>query len=1074
MDKEAENMDGISSSSAFSINSETAEITSIPVSGIIDQTAADLDELMYCDDILDNDEVTCPCPHSTISEDSWCSSLDSDISEMITSFDQNIDVEIKKVCQSFLNPENLETEADDFGEKEEVRTTQTGSTSRLSNSSEESVRPASCASSSSTNTAITKADKMLVSHVIDKAVKTLHSTKDVRTLQSNEALNTPEATEPVNTLQPTEAVKTLQSTEPVKTPQSTEPVKSLQSTEPVKTRDATEAVKTPVATEAVKTLQPTEAAKTLQPTEAVKSPQSTEPVKSLQPTEAVQTLQPTEAVNTLQSTEAVKSLQSIEPVKTPETTEAVKTPQSTEAVKTLEATEPVKTPQPTEAVKSLQSTEPVKTRDATEAVKTPVATEAVKTLQPTEAAKTLQPTEAVKSPQSTEPVKSLQPTEAVQTLQPTEAVNTLQSTEAVKSLQSIEPVKTPETTEAVKTPQSTEAVKTLEATEPVKTPEATEPVKTLQPTEAVKTLQSTEAVKTSEATEPVKTLQPTEAVKTPDATKPVKTPEATEPVKTLQPTEAVKTPEATEPVKTPEATEPVKTLPSPSSTSSFPPADQVNEIPQSQSQPLAKTATDFQEARSSKSCQSRESHDGVPSENNGNLADSQEDKEAAADCQLVLNSSITALIRRFFQSLSKEQWREVSEGVYNRDVKEQLTDMCTDVLRFISESVAKNVLQAIRQDQGSTFGTLTLRSPLYSAPLTEYLGITEYNMQRSLESSFSQALCDVVGADTPGRISPKFTEAIAGEVIDEVNSVLSVAIQDSLDGGSSSITAAASCLVSKDRAAKKTLEGAITTMKSFLTGRGTAIRRRIQADKALNHDTKEETPAGGCKGKRKKSQWKRCFSGWWRRKIQAVPLEHLDEAVRSTSAVLTSRSTKESKQGSHCSQEMPSTTSSNAAVGADLGSPHLELVDYLEDEDETPKNIRNGVSSLSSTSLIPPEHHVTWSKVLEDPPMVEATNDEFQEEMSNSLIHQSIDSGDEDEETFIQSFVDQSKPDSECLSNNQVDVAETKTKKSNRVFRFFHNIFSKNEKKEEKKKKASTKNQTKRLSFWLRLLRLNK
>ncbi len=85
----------------------------------------------------------------------------------------------------------------------------------------------------------------------------------------------------------------------------------------------------------------------------------------------------------------------------------------------------------------------------------------------------------------------------------------------------------------------------------------------------------------------------------------------------------------------------------------------------------------------------------------------------------------------------------------------------------------------------------------------EYFGITEDNMQRSLESYFIQAFCDVVGADNPGRISPRFTEAIAGEVIDEVNSVLSVAMQASLDGGCSSITAAASCWVSKDKAKKK-------------------------------------------------------------------------------------------------------------------------------------------------------------------------------------------------------------------------------------------------------------------------------
>lgn len=254
--------------------------------------------------------------------------------------------------------------------------------------------------------------------------------------------------------------------------------------------------------------------------------------------------------------------------------------------------------------------------------------------------------------------------------------------------------------------------------------------------------------------------------------------------------------------------------------------------------------------------------------------------------------------------------------------------MCTDVLRFISESVTKQVLQAIHQDQSSNNDTMTLRSPLSSAPLIDSLGITEYNMQRSLESSFSQALCDVFGTDTTGRISPKFTEAIAGEVINEINSVLSVAIQVSLDRSCHSVTAAACDQVTNDRAAKKTLEGAISTMKSFLTGQGTAMRRRIQTDKVSDFDSKEVTPASGCKGKRKKSQWKRCFSGWQRKKIQAVPLD--------------------------------------------------------------------------------------------------------QEEMSSSFPHQSINSGDEDEEIFRQSSVDSSQP-----------FMETEAKKSNSFLGFFHNLFSK-------------------------------
>ncbi len=196
-------------------------------------------------------------------------------------------------------------------------------------------------------------------------------------------------------------------------------------------------------------------------------------------------------------------------------------------------------------------------------------------------------------------------------------------------------------------------------------------------------------------------------------------------------------------------------------------------------------------------------------------------------------------------------------------MKKQLIDMCAKVLRFISESVAKNILEA-------TSGILTLWSHLSSAPLTEYFGITQDHMQKTLENSFNQALCDIIGEQNPGKISPKFTEAIAAEVIDEVNSVLSMTMQASVDGGSPSITAAASCWVPKDRYKKAALEGALTTMKSFLTGRGTAVKRRIQTGQVLDVDSKKETRG-------KKFQWKRCFSGRQRKKIQPAPLKPFDE-----------------------------------------------------------------------------------------------------------------------------------------------------------------------------------------------------
>ncbi|XP_038590962.1 uncharacterized protein LOC119915492 [Micropterus salmoides] len=230
MDKEAEDMDKISSSPAFSRNSETAENTNIPVSGTSDQTAEDLDDLMHCDEILDDKEITCPSIDPIMSQESilTCSSSWSSVS---------------------------------------IDNISTGS--------------ASCVSSSSTITisAITEAGKMLVSYVIDEAVKALQSTDAAKTLQSTEAVKTPQSTEAVKTPQSTEAVKTPQSTEAVKTPQSTEALMMSQSTEALLTQQSTEVVNTLQSTEAVKTPQCSEALKTLQSSEAVKTLQSTEKKK---------------------------------------------------------------------------------------------------------------------------------------------------------------------------------------------------------------------------------------------------------------------------------------------------------------------------------------------------------------------------------------------------------------------------------------------------------------------------------------------------------------------------------------------------------------------------------------------------------------------------------------------------------------------------------------------------------------------------------------------------------------------------------------------------------------------------
>lgn len=151
-----------------------------------------LDDLMNCDDFWEDKTFPRPRSPSNVSEDSrttytsWGSCTDSDISETIAPSDQNVDDVIRDVCYSFLYPDNLEEEEDDLGDKDEVQTTEIESSSKLSIRSEESTRPVTSTSSSSSITVITEEAKMLVAQVIDDAIKTLQSTETLMKLHSTD------------------------------------------------------------------------------------------------------------------------------------------------------------------------------------------------------------------------------------------------------------------------------------------------------------------------------------------------------------------------------------------------------------------------------------------------------------------------------------------------------------------------------------------------------------------------------------------------------------------------------------------------------------------------------------------------------------------------------------------------------------------------------------------------------------------------------------------------------------------------------------------------------------------------
>ncbi|KAI9534178.1 hypothetical protein NQZ68_016896 [Dissostichus eleginoides] len=153
------------------------------------------------------EEVPSPWSHSTMSEDSmgetWCFDSDSDISDMITQFDQNQNLNkvISAVCHSYLFPEDLETEEDDF---------------------EETEKPL---------------------HYTDSA-KTLEVPEPPNTLEVPEPPNTLEVPEPPNKLEVPEPANTLEVPEPANTLEVPEPANTLEVPEPTKTLEVPEPAKT--------------------------------------------------------------------------------------------------------------------------------------------------------------------------------------------------------------------------------------------------------------------------------------------------------------------------------------------------------------------------------------------------------------------------------------------------------------------------------------------------------------------------------------------------------------------------------------------------------------------------------------------------------------------------------------------------------------------------------------------------------------------------------------------------------------------------------------------------------------
>ncbi|XP_034559850.1 uncharacterized protein LOC117827375 isoform X3 [Notolabrus celidotus] len=379
----------------------------------------------------------------------------------------------------------------------------------------------------------------------------------------------------------------------------------------------------------------------------------------------------------------------------------------------------------------------------------------------------------------------------------------------------------------------------------------------------------------------------------------------------------------------------------------MPSPKEMDEVTPSEIQPTDESPKDLQETLEEEEVSKDKSP--TPERSPGK---EEEPAVASENQQLVFESSeISAILERFFQSLSEEQWREVSEGVYNEGVKELLVVLCIDVLIFITDSVIKIVYQSIHQSS-TTSDVLTLKSQTSSTRLTENFND---KIQGSFEKSFSQALHDVVGVDTHVRISSEFSQAIAGDVVREVTSALHTLIQAPLDEDFTGTPVPASCRVPKDKAGRKTLAGVIATMRSFLTGRVTSIKRKVLT-KCSTEESKEKPTVQTWA-----NQWERCFSASHRGRVHPFTSPDLDAADTSARAELSGATT-----------DLPPSK---------MKYIPLEIVDISEDEEMTHQDHPSVISPVFVTKPIPQDH-----LVLEDPDKTDDEKSPTKSQISDSGV----------------------------------------------------------------------------------------
>ncbi|KAM7382852.1 hypothetical protein PAMP_002551 [Pampus punctatissimus] len=291
-----------------------------------------------------------------------------------------------------------------------------------------------------------------------------------------------------------------------------------------------------------------------------------------------------------------------------------------------------------------------------------------------------------------------------------------------------------------------------------------------------------------------------------------------------------------------------------------------------------------------------------PSDQDRHPKTSQEGSGAAA--QLTgLKYTFYYTISQFFNSFTEKELKDIRRGVYNMHVKEQIVEMCMEVLRLIIEAVTNTLSQAIDQfapEQGTSISPTCSQEHNteqvdQNSSAEESFHITDDDIQNNVKSSFDEALSDAL--NLKGVMSPKFPNVMMKTLTKYINSVLSETIKASLEKES-----AICCQFSCCRQCKKVLMGIVRANESC-------------KDTSSSEEVLEEP----------KWMWWSCFRRWCKDKGQTALERHVKILVKQPPEDL-------------CS------SSSQAASTSCSGGPSDKILAHEDNMDITPEEIRDAPS----------------------------------------------------------------------------------------------------------------------------------